>query len=225
MGMLRIVRSAVMVMLVIVSANTFAQKSAAPTAKSEEGATTGVVWKKQIARVIDMGEKSGSSSKTISDVSSENTMMDMFINLIKNNKIIAYANTDHNFTTRLTVGELNKMLLMRRDTVLTTDPKTGKTVSKINNKDINVDSVHKFRILEEWTCYPATGKSEIQIIGLAPLKDDYNEDGTFKSLHPMFWLKFSDISAILARYQQYHPNNTLAGRIWDDYFIAQGAQK
>ena len=180
----------------------------------------GVVWKKQIARVIDMGEKTDVGSQKISDVSSETTLIEMFVNLIKGNKILAYTNSDHNFSTRLTVAELNRITTGKKDTVLTTDPVTNKNVSKIITHDFNLNSIHKFMIFEEWSCYPANGKTEIQVIGLAPLKDVFNDDGSFKNSSPMFWLKFSDISAILVRYQQYHPNNTLAGHIWDDYFAA-----
>src|SRR4051812_19132322 len=78
----------------------FAQPKApakAPVAAARPEDAPGVVWKKQIARYIDMGEKNDVSDRRISDVSSENTLIEMFVNLIKNNKILAYTNTDHNF--------------------------------------------------------------------------------------------------------------------------------
>lgn len=215
----RVVKLLLLAVMAFVSSNAFSQKTAAPVAtnaKPEDGAA--LVWKKQVARVIEMGPKSEAGNQNISDVSSENTLIDMFVNLIRNNKILAYTGSGGLFATKLTIADLNKMLAGKKDTVLLTDPVTNKTTTKIVQHDLILDSVHKFKILEEWSCYPATGKTEIQIIGLAPLMNIYGDDGALRGNQPMFWLRFNDISAILARYQQYHPNNTLSGHIWDDYF-------
>ncbi len=235
MGTKRTIRYSLLALLTIVCCNVYGQKSPAATpppsaprpvqapphpAPAADGPA--LVWKKQIARVIDMGAKNDIGSERISDVSSENSLMDMFVNLIRGNKVIAYTNSDHNFTTKLTVAELNRILSGKKDTMLVIDPVTGKTTTKIIQKDVNLDAIHKFKILEEWSCYPATGKTEIQIIGLAPLKDVVADDGTVHGVQPLFWLRFNDISAILVRYQQYHPNNTLAGHVWDDYFSGDG---
>ena len=210
------------VVMLFAAGTAFAQKSAKPAQPPTPSpvvadAGPALVWKKQIVRVVDMSEKSDVSSQRISDVSSENTLIEMFVNLIRNGKVVAYVNSDHNFTTRLTIAELNKMLAGKKDTVLTTDAK-GKTISKVISHDLNLNTIHKFRVLEEWSSYPSTGKTEIQTIGIAPLRDVMNDDGTSQGMQAMFWLRFVDISAILVRYQQYHPNNTLAGHIWDDFF-------
>ena len=174
--------------------SAFAQKPAAPAPPppaAKPADAGGIVWKKQIVRIIDMG-KVDTSAHHISDVSTENSLIDMFVNLIKGGKITAYTSNDHNFTSRLTIADFNKMA---------------------GNHELNSETVHKYKVLEEWSCYPTTGKTDIQVIGMAPLKD-LDGDNT----QVTFWLRFSDISAILARYEQYHPNNTLAGHIWDDYF-------
>ena len=231
MGIKCTIRYSLLSLFTIVCCNVYGQKAPAaappPPAPRPAVASEGpaLVWKKQIARVIDMGAKNDIGSQRISDVSSENSLMDMFVNLIRGNKIIAYTNSDHNFTTKLTVAELNRILAGKKDTVLTVDPVTGKTTTKVTQKDVNLDAIHKFKILEEWSCFPATGKTEIQIIGLAPLKDVVADDGTVHGVQPLFWLRFNDISAILVRYQQYHPNNTLAGHVWDDYFNSDGKGK
>jgi Gliding motility associated protein GldN len=168
-----------------------AQKPAAPAAPAaHSGDAGGVVWKKEIVRIIDMG-KMDTSGHHVDDVSSENSLIDMFCNLIKGGKITAYSSSDHNFTSRLTMADFNKMSA---------------------NHELNPESVHKYKILEEWSCYPATGKTEVQVMAIAPMKD------AGETANVCFWLRFSDISAIMARYEQYHPNNTMAGKIWDDYF-------
>lgn len=208
--------SAVWILLFCASVAYAQPKAAAGGAAKPDEAAQSAVWKKQIVRVVDMGLKADVSGH-LADANTENTLIEMFVNLIKSNKIVAYTGNGNAFVTRLTVSELNRILAGRKDTVLTTDA-NGKTVSKVTSHELRLDSVHKYRILEEWSCFPATGKTEIQVIGVAPLKDNFNDDGTYRNSTPLFWLKFNDVSAILVRYQQYHPNNTLAGHIWDDYF-------
>ncbi len=219
MNILRVGKLSLVVLSLFILTNAKAQKApVAPTTPAPAADGPALVWKKQIARIIDMGPNSDANTQNISDVSSENTLIDMFVNLIRGNKVLAYTASDKLFTVKLTIAELNKILAGKKDTVLLTDPVTNKTSTKITQHELVLDSVHKFKILEEWSCYPATGKTEIQIIGLAPLMNVYNDDGSTRGTTPMFWMRFNDISAILARYQQYHPNNTLAGHIWDDYF-------
>ncbi len=48
--------------------------------------------------------------------------------------------------------------------------------------------------------------------------------GTTISPYLFFWqtaMEAEDVKTLIARYDQYHPNNTIGGRIWDDYFQAK----
>lgn len=181
----------------------------------------GPVWKKQITRDVEMGEKVDSNVHRLRDASPNNTLLEMFAIGIKTGKISSFYTSDFSMSTRINAKDFNKLFVGKSDTLAVRDA-SGRYVSKVVRKDFNYADVHKYRILEEWTSYPAVGKTEIQIVGIAPLKDIYGDDGTHHGVDPIFWVHYTDdIKTILARYDQYHPNNTLGGRLWDEYFMSQ----
>lgn len=189
---------------------------------------SGPVWKKQIARVVDMGKNVDTVSRRVKDVSSDYSLMEMFVNLAKAGKIPAYSNYDRGFPTKLSVPDITKIinnLTTKRDTTLVIDPVTGKQSTKVSTREFSFDLIHKYRVLEEWSCYAGNAKTEVQIVAIAPVRDIFNDDGQFRGVQALFWLKYTDIAAILARYDQYHPTNTLMGKVWDDYFATDPAQK
>ena len=145
----------------------------------------------------------------------------MMIIAIKAGKLTAYATYDNDFTTKLTAEGLKEITKTKTDTVIITDPVAGKEEMKIVHMDFNYNAIHKYRVLEEWTFNPNTGKTDIQITGIAPVRDIYGTDGTFRGVQAMFWVHFNDIHSILARYEQYHPDNTIAMHVWDDYFLSE----
>ena len=197
-------------------------KAPAPAAKPVENSTpagyTGPVWKKQIVRDIEMGEKIDSSVHRLRNASPDNTLLEMFAIGIKTGKISSFYTSDFSMATRIRPTDFDKLFVGRPDTIAVRDA-SGKYVPKIVRKNFNYSEAHKYRILEEWTSYPGIGKTEIQVVGIAPLKDIKGDDGTPHGVEPIFWVHFTDdIKAIVARYEQYHPNNTLGGHIWDEYF-------
>jgi hypothetical protein len=203
-------------------------KPYAPLAKPAEpapAAITGPVWKKQVTRDVNMGEKTDTSIHRLRDANPDNTLLEMFAIGIKTGKVSSFYSSDFSMATRINVKDFPKLFTGRPDTVAVRDG-GGKYVSKVTRKDFDYSLVHKYRVMEEWTSYPAMGKTEIQIVGIAPLKDIYGDDGVLRGEQPIFWVHYTDdIKMILSRYDQSHPNNTLGGHLWDDYFSTNGAQK
>ena len=179
------------------------------------GATS---WKKQVSRVIDITEKSDTVFHHLRDVGPDATLLEMLVKDIKAGKITAYSNRDGNFTTKLTIEALNEMLPFHMEPYIATEPGTGKEITKFAKNDFDYTTIHKYRILEEWTYNPGTGKTEIEITGIAPIRNIYGSDGLYHGHQAMFYLRYTDIKNILAHYELYHPNNTFTGHIWDDYF-------
>lgn len=196
-------------------------KAVAPVTQPEAPAIPGPVWKKQITIDIEMGEKIDSNVHRLRDASPNNTLLEMFAIGIKTGKISSFYTSDFSMATRINVKDFGKLFVGKQDTIAERDA-AGRYREKIIRKDFNYASIHKYRVLEEWTSYPAIGKTEIQIIGIAPLKDMMGSDGLNQGEEPIFWVHYTDdIKSILTRYNEYHPNNTLGGRLWDAYFTSQ----
>jgi hypothetical protein len=194
-------------------------KPAEPVAASTAPANyTGPIWKKQVTRDLELGEKIDSNQHKLRNASSDNTLLEMFAIGIKTGKVSSFYTSDFSMTTRIKATDFAKLFVGRPDTTAVRDA-AGKYHAKVTNKEFNFADIHKYRILEEWTSYPGIGKTEVQIVGIAPLKDMKGPDGTVHDAIPLFWVHYTeDIKSIVARYEQYHPNNTLGGHLWADYF-------
>jgi hypothetical protein len=182
----------------------------------------GIAWRKQVARLIDMREKEDTASHHLRDMSSDTSLFEMIINAIDDGRLIAYSPMDTRFSVKLSKEVVNEMVSSRVDTIMLQDPLTAEWSKKLVNNDFNYNAIHKYRILEDWTFNVASGKTKIQVVGIAPTQDVYGEDGNFRGTSNMFWLQYADARPILDIYEQYHPGNTVAGHIWDDYFKNDG---
>jgi hypothetical protein len=181
-------------------------------------AGSAAVWKKQVYRVLDMKEKEDPKEHHLKEASNDTTMLEMMVNAIRAGKITAYSNFDHSFTTKLTAAQVTEMIIPKPDTQVIVDPITGKEATRIIRHEFDYSVVNKYRLLEDWTFNPMTGKTDIQITGICPVKEIYGDNGDFRGLQAIFWLKYPDAANIIARYEQYHPNNTITAKIWNDYF-------
>ena len=196
------------VLLVMAGLQCFAQK-ATPTA-----------WKKTVTRTIDLSEKEDSKKHHLKDAGNTTYLAEIMINDITAGKLTAYSNFDVNFSNKLTAAEVKQMFGATKDTVTVQDPVTGREVVKVVTRDVNYEIMQKFRLLEEWTFNPATGKTDIQITGIAPIKEIYGVDGSFRGVQAAFWLHYNDAQPCINRFDQSHPTGTLAMHIWDDYFLS-----
>ncbi len=183
-------------------------------------AQTGDVWKKSVTRMIDLQLKEDTAMHHLADVSNDSLLSEVLINALRAGKLTAYASFDCNFTTKLSISQIKEMTASRIDTQIIVDPVKNEEIQKIIVRDFDPTVIHRYRILEEWGLNPRTGKTDIQITGIAPMIDVYGDDGVFRGRKSMFWLKFNDARAILTRYDQTHPTHTIASLIWDDYFLS-----
>jgi len=178
-----------------------------------------VLWKKRIWREIDIRQKQNMAFRYPGD---DNTGGGMFIEIlidaVKKGKVKAYSTVDDRFTSALTKEQILEGLTGKPDTIPVVDPITGETSYKIIQRDFNPDMVTKFRLKEDWIFDRNLGRMVVRIIGLAPLKDIYNEDGSFRASTPMFWLYYPELRDLLVQYEVYNPENDVARMNWDEFF-------
>jgi hypothetical protein len=194
-----------------------AQKGSKQNTYSKSTDASGLVWKKQVYRVVDL-KKDDAGSDRLRDVNEDKTLIEMLANELKDGALSAYSNSEMRVLNKLSEKEIKIMFGPKPDTAIVQDPETGKWTTNITKKDFNYDQTHKYKILEEWSCHPATGTTDIQILAICPIKDIVAHDGSVRGQQPLLWMRFSDVSRIFDNYQQYQPNNTIPSHIWDDYF-------
>lgn len=216
MKMHNVVKGALVACMLLAACSREAQRPGdASGVASDAGA-----WKKQVTRMIDMEEPEDTVDHHLKVAGQDSTLAELVISAVKSGRLAAYSTMDNKFTTRLTVENLEEMLGSRTDTIVITDPVTGDELTKVVKRDFNTEAVHKYRLLEEWALNPATGKTEIQITGIAPVREVYGDDGTLRGIQAMFWLKYADVRELLAKTEQANPRRNLMGLLWDDYFFS-----
>lgn len=178
-----------------------------------------ILWKKRYWREIDTREKQNMAFRYPGDeYTGGGYFIEILLDAIKKGKVKAYSNFDDRFTLALSKEQIMEMLVGKPDTTPSEDPVTGEITYVITQSEFNPDLVTKYRLKEDWIFDRNTGRMTVRIIGIAPLLDVMNEDGTFRATQAMFWLYYPEIRDMLAQYEVYNPENDVARMTWDNYF-------
>lgn len=179
------------------------------------------VFSANAVRIIDLHRNEDTSNHHFKDQGLwDSSIAALFTMAIMDGKIHGWADEPHPFTTILTKSELIKVVTNKPDTIETDDGMNGAYLEKILIRDFRYDAITKYKILEHWNFDPATGIAEITVNGIAPMHENYDIFGNFTGTNTMFWVRIEDVEEIIERYEQYHPDNTFAMHIWEDYFLS-----
>ncbi len=178
-----------------------------------------LMYKKRIWREIDIREKQNMAFRYPGDdYTGGGQFIEIILDAVSKGKIKAYSNMDDRFTTALTKEQIIDMLVGQPDTTWVTDPETQQEKMVIKRREFNPDVVTKYRLKEDWYIDRNVGRMQKQIIGIAPFKDIYNDDGSFRASQAVFWLYYPEITSMLAQYEVFNPDNDVARMTWYDFF-------
>jgi gliding motility associated protien GldN len=169
-----------------------------------------VVWSKRIWRVIDVREK-----MNLPFVYPVRSFFSILVQNAANGDIKIFKDDD--FKKFVTGEELDKML-HSVDTVVVLDPETYVETVQIRKSDINFNDIKSFRIKELWYFDKQTSTLKCRILGLAPIKDNYDDYGNLKYSLPLFWVYFPETRKVLARERVFNDQNDAAPATWADVF-------
>jgi gliding motility associated protien GldN len=178
-----------------------------------------VMWKKRVWREIDTREKQNLPFRYVGDdQTGGGTFIEILIHAVKTGKIKAYSTFGGDrFTQAYTKDQIMEMLVGAPDTIVSIDPVTEKETVTISNRDFNPDLVTKYRIKEDWIIDRNLGRMVVRIIGIAPMRDKLNDDGSYRTTYPMMWLYYPELRPVLAQYEVYNPDNDIQRLTWDDF--------
>jgi gliding motility associated protien GldN len=176
-----------------------------------------IMWKKRLWRELDTREKQNVAFRFAGDENSGGGyFIEILIDALKKGKIKAYA--DERFTMALSKDQIMQLTQGKLDSNMVENPITGEKELKVTQRDFNPDDYTKFRMKEDVIFDRNLGREVTRIIGLAPMKDVMNEDGTYRFSQALFWIYFPDARNVLAQYEVFNPENDIARMTWDDYF-------
>lgn len=137
--------------------------------------------------------------------------------LVDQNLIDAYSAMDDRFTRKLDRENFDKQVSGGVDTIRQTDPLTLEETIIHRKREFNPEHVTQYIIKEDWIFDRNTGRLHRRIIGIAPLRDVYDENGNYMATVPMYWIHYPTAREKLVNYEVYNPFNMVKRMTWVDY--------
>jgi len=169
-----------------------------------------VMWQKRVWRVIDTREK-----LNLPFAYPEEPLIGIFMDLVNSGEVTVY--TDEDFTTAFTKEDLASKV-GGADSVLTFDFDTGAEIWKVVSNDFNPEEVQQFRLKEDWVFDEESSSMIVRIIGIAPIRDIYDDNGNFRGQNALFWVYYPEMRRYLTNFEAFNPFNDAQRSSWEDIF-------
>ena len=171
-----------------------------------------IFWEKRIWRVIDVREK-----MNLPFAYPERPFFTILMDAAESGEITVYSTEDDKFSIPLTPDEVASMGASV-DTIATVDPETYEETYQIVRNEVNPQDVKRFRIKEIWFFDEETSTLQVRILGIAPLIEEYDDNGNFKYERPMFWVYYPEARQVLARERVFNVGNDSSPMTFEDLF-------
>ena len=90
---------------------------------------------------------------------------------------------------------------------------TTQTRQAIKSRDVT-----KYRLKEDWIWDRQRSERYIRIIGIAPMRERFDENGDSKGFQPMFWLYYPECRYVFANADVFNLFNDAQRRTYEDLF-------
>lgn len=178
------------------------------------------LYTEKVWRELDLREKMNQPFRYEND---DDNGSQMFINIllkaVNSGTVTAFA--DDRFTTPKSLAEIQQLTVGAADTSEVRDVADPNKIDHyvVTKAAFDAKSVTKLRIKEQWIFDREASRMFVRILGIAPLKTEYNANGTERGSSVMFWVYYPDLRPTLARYEVYNPKNLGYGRMtWEELF-------
>jgi len=168
-----------------------------------------VFWEKRIWRVIDVREK-----MNLHFIYPEAPFFEIIKDAAMNGELTLYSAQDDKFSK--SIEEFNG-IFFEKDTVPVTNENDEMVYMPIENT-FNYEDIRRFRVKEVWYFDENTSTLKVKILGIAPLKDIFDDNGNFRYEKPLFWVYFPELRNVIARQPAYIEGNDHQQLSWDDLF-------
>ncbi|MEM1123132.1 MAG: gliding motility protein GldN [Bacteroidota bacterium] len=171
-----------------------------------------IFWEKRIWRVLDVREK-----LNLPFGYPEKPFFSILMKAAEEGEITVYGTEDDKFSYPLAPDEVASMGATV-DTIIAFDPETYEEEITIVRNDLNPEDIKQFRLKEIWFFDEESSTLQVRVLGIAPLKDEYDENGNYKYTTPLFWAYYPECREIMARHKVFNPENDADQMTWEDLF-------
>jgi gliding motility associated protien GldN len=171
-----------------------------------------IFWEKRIWRVIDVREK-----MNLAFAYPERPFFTILMEAAEAGEITVYSTEDDKFSIPLTPDEVASMGASV-DTIATVDPETYEETFQVVRNEVDPSDVKRFRLKEIWFFDEETSTMQVRILGIAPLIEEFDDNGNFKYERPMFWVYYPEAREVLARERVFNIANDSSPMSYEDLF-------
>jgi gliding motility associated protien GldN len=182
-----------------------------------------VMWAHRVWQVIDLRQKMNHHLYFPIDlIEDRKSLFDVVRHaLLTEGSMTAYSlgptGTDDEFRYPMTQAELDSILnpiVLRYQE----DLDTGERIPVENEEPIQGQDIIKYKIKEDWVFDKQRSERYVRIIGLAPVREVFDEDGESKGDETLFWLYFPECRYVFANWDVFNLQNDAQRRTYEDIF-------
>ena len=180
-----------------------------------------MVWAKRVWRVVDLREKMNQAfyypEVPHNDLKS---LTDVILYALKEGTITAYdaSSTTDEFTMPLRYQEIMGRLERSDSATIQRPYPPYDWFDTIYTVTFNPSDVKRFRIKEDWFFDKQRSVMEVRILGICPVRDNFDENGIFRAYDPLFWIYFPEARPVFAKSEVFNRHNSVARLSYDDVF-------
>lgn len=177
-----------------------------------------VLWSKRVWRKVDFREKMNQVFY-FPEKPQGNwwSLMEILKKGIETGELTAYSEDNFEFP-------------YKKDEVFTAyDRKETKRYQRPDNPEIEYDTtfvisfkpedVKSIRIKEDWIFDKKRSEMIVRIIGICPVLEQLNDDGTYRGDVPMFWIYFPEARGLFAKHEVFNAKNGARRLNYDELFM------
>jgi len=182
-----------------------------------------VMYTKRIWQKIDLREKMNQQFYyPIRPIQDRKSLFDVIREaLLVEGSLVAYSpgiDNDDEFRFPMTQSEVDSVL-NPIEYVPDFDLETGlKIGDKPVKMSIESESIQQYLIKEDWIWDRQRSERYVRIIGIAPLMEQFDEDGQSKGYTTLFWLYYPECRYVFANAEVYNMFNDAQRRTFEDIF-------
>lgn len=182
-----------------------------------------VMYAQRIWQVMDLREKMNHPFYfPLEEIADRKSLFDVIKHaLLVEGSLTAYGlgptDDDDEFRYPLSQSEIDS-LLRPIITKPTEDPDTGDIIYVDVEEPVQSRDITQYKIKEDWIFDKQRSERYVRIIGIAPMKEDYDDEGVKRGYKTLFWLYFPECRYVFANATVYNFQNDAQRRTFEELF-------